>query len=104
MIILALFALAITFGLPYLLENMDPETRAEFEKQSRASPLAGAGRSAPSGGAGGSGSGGAAGFDLAGWMAGTSPGPLAAAKEAPTGKATTSGREASGASSGRRRG
>lgn len=59
--------------LPLFLA-VDPETRAEFEKQSRNSPLSGASRNS-AGGAGGP-----ANFDLAGWMAGTSPGPMAAAE------------------------
>ncbi|KAL2863466.1 uncharacterized protein BJX67DRAFT_257178 [Aspergillus lucknowensis] len=65
MILLALVALAFTFGMPKLMENMDPEMRAEFEKQSRASPISGA-QSAIAGGGPGN-------FDLAGWMAGAAP-------------------------------
>ncbi|PYH42789.1 uncharacterized protein BP01DRAFT_359253 [Aspergillus saccharolyticus JOP 1030-1] len=67
MILLALVALGFTFGMPKLMENMDPEMRAEFEKQSRSSPITGATRNAITGG-------GAPGnFDLAGWMAGATP-------------------------------
>lgn len=58
--------------------------RAEFEQQSRASPLTGATTNAMTGG----------GFDLAGWMAGTSPSPMASAGEArdgATGRETTTG-------------
>ncbi|OJJ08086.1 hypothetical protein ASPVEDRAFT_89321 [Aspergillus versicolor CBS 583.65] len=65
MILLALVALGFTFGMPKLMENMDPEMREEFEKQSRASPMAGA-QNAMAGG-------GPANFDLAGWMAGAAP-------------------------------
>ncbi|KAL4915580.1 hypothetical protein BDW62DRAFT_188160 [Aspergillus aurantiobrunneus] len=65
MILLALVALGFTFGMPKLMENMDPEMREEFEKQSRASPMSGA-QSAMAGG-------GPANFDLAGWMAGAAP-------------------------------
>ncbi|RAL07314.1 uncharacterized protein BO97DRAFT_409116 [Aspergillus homomorphus CBS 101889] len=69
MILLALVALGFTFGMPKLMENMDPEMRAEFEKQSRSSPITGATRNAMTGGA-------ASGkFDLAGWMAGATPRP-----------------------------
>ncbi|OJJ44857.1 hypothetical protein ASPZODRAFT_134256 [Penicilliopsis zonata CBS 506.65] len=82
MILLAVVAMLFTFGMPKLMENMDPEMRAEFEKQSRASPIAGAGRSAPGAAA--------ANFDLAGWMAGTAPGPMAGMD---SGKASASGRE-----------
>lgn len=84
---------------------MDPETRAEFEKQSRkgrnaaandinARGAAGAGRGAGAGA-------GAGGFDLAGWMAGTSQGPMAALDS--TMKAAASGREAGSGSGVRRR-
>jgi len=59
--------------------------RAEFEKQSRSSPISGGARSAMSG------SGGPGNFDLAGWMAGTAPGPMAGAEAAAQGAAT--GRE-----------
>lgn len=65
--------------------------RAEFEKQSRTAPITGATRSALAGGAGGPG-----GFDLAGWMAGTSPGPMAAAGAA-DGAGSTTGAESGGA-------
>ncbi|EFW22864.1 hypothetical protein D8B26_006434 [Coccidioides posadasii str. Silveira] len=72
MILLAVVALAITVGMPYLVENMDPETREEWERQRAAGVLPGSGsRKAP-----------ASNFDLAGWMAGTSPGPIEAAKAA----------------------
>lgn len=60
---------------------MDPEIKEEFARQ----------RSGGGGAAGGAGAPAAlpgAGFDLAGWMAGTSPGPLEAAN-----KAASSGRE-----------
>lgn len=63
---------------------MDPETRAEFEQQSRASPLTGATTNAMTGG----------GFDLAGWMAGTGPSPMASAegaRDGATGRETAPG-------------
>lgn len=63
--------------------------RAEFEQHSRASPLGGATGNAMAGG----------GFDLAGWMAGTSPSPMANTEVA-TGGST--GRDVAG--SARRRG
>ncbi|ODM19907.1 hypothetical protein SI65_04893 [Aspergillus cristatus] len=85
MILLALVAMAFMFGMPKLMENMDPEMRAEFEKQSRSSPISGGARSAMSGG------GSPGNFDLAGWMAGTAPGPMAGAEAAAQGAAT--GRE-----------
>ncbi|KAE8147940.1 hypothetical protein BDV25DRAFT_25142 [Aspergillus avenaceus] len=85
MILLALVALGFTFGMPKLMENMDPEMRAEFEKHSRASPISGATRSAMAGG-------GAPGnFDFAGWMAGAQPRP--AGSESPVSQGATTGRE-----------
>ncbi|KAK2766186.1 hypothetical protein FQN54_007702 [Arachnomyces sp. PD_36] len=104
MILLAVVALGITFGMPYLMDNMDPEMRAEFEKQSAKSPIAGAANKVAAGSAGG----GAPSFDLAGWMAGTSPGPMSslesAAEPAPAkaAKGGTTGRDTGGASSRRR--
>ncbi|KAL5355450.1 hypothetical protein BJX96DRAFT_170684 [Aspergillus floccosus] len=84
MILLALVALGFTFGMPKLMENMDPEMRAEFEAHSRASPITGATRGAVAGG-------GAPNFDLAGWMAGATPrGPAGAAQAQ---EAVSSGRE-----------
>lgn len=78
---------------------VDPEMRAEFEKQSRSSPMSGATRGAIPGAAGG---GGPPSFDFAGWMAGTAPGPMSGgggggaveggAQDATTG--TGSGRDA----------
>ncbi|KAJ5238701.1 hypothetical protein N7468_003320 [Penicillium chermesinum] len=84
MILMAIVALGFTFGMPKLMENMDPEMRAEFEQQSRASPMNAATSNAMTGG----------GFDLAGWMAGTSPGPMASTDSASGG---TTGRESSNA-------
>ncbi|PGH00585.1 hypothetical protein GX51_05684 [Blastomyces parvus] len=111
MILLVVFALGVTIGMPYLMDMMDPETRAEFERHSRkgrtaavndinakmgtdANAVRGAGPG--TGAAAGAGPGG---FDLAGWMAGTSQGPMAALDS--TVKATASGRE--GGSGARRR-
>ncbi|RAL02025.1 uncharacterized protein BO80DRAFT_424403 [Aspergillus ibericus CBS 121593] len=95
MILMALVALGFTFGMPKLMENMDPEMRAEFEKQSRSSPISGATRSAMTGG------GTPGNFDLAGWMAGATPRPAPGAEAATSGGVAT-GRESGGAS--RRRG
>lgn len=69
--------------------------RAEFEKQSRSGPISGAAGNAL-GGAAGPGN-----FDLAGWMAGATSSPLAAADAAGRGPAA-SGRDVAG--SARRRG
>ncbi|KAL8727140.1 MAG: hypothetical protein Q9166_006236 [cf. Caloplaca sp. 2 TL-2023] len=64
MILMALVGLAMVFGMPYLLENMDPEMKKEFEEQQKKSVLgnaAGAGNPLQS-------------FDMAGWMAGQTSG------------------------------
>ncbi|KAJ5495589.1 hypothetical protein N7539_000705 [Penicillium diatomitis] len=95
MILMAVVALVLTFGMPKLMENMDPEMRAEFEQQSRSSPLTGATNNAIAGG----------GFDLAGWMAGTAPSPMAVAqaREAQE-RESASGREAAAAGNVKKRG
>ncbi len=59
MILMALFSLAMIVGMPYLLENMDPESRAEFEQMQKQNPLANAANPAA-----------ALNFDFASWMAG----------------------------------
>ncbi|KAG2415770.1 hypothetical protein HFD88_006962 [Aspergillus terreus] len=87
MILLALVALGFTFGMPKLMENMDPEMRAEFEAHSRASPITGAARGAVAGG-------GAPNFDLAGWMAGATPrGPAQGQTQAQAQGGVSSARE-----------
>ncbi|KAF2397238.1 hypothetical protein EJ06DRAFT_584710 [Trichodelitschia bisporula] len=68
MIIMAVVSLGLVVGTPYLLENMDPESRAEFEEMQRKSPLAAA--TNPSA---------LQNFDLASWMAGKTDEPAAAA-------------------------
>lgn len=77
-----------------LFSVVDPEMRAEFEKQSRSSPLSGATRNPVAGGHAGP-----ANFDLAGWMAGASSGPMA---NADTAGPTSTSRDDTG--SARRRG
>ncbi|KAL4870174.1 hypothetical protein BDV12DRAFT_62589 [Aspergillus spectabilis] len=89
MILLAIVALGFTFGMPKLMENMDPEMRAEFEKQSRASPISGA-QSAMVGG-------GPANFDLAGWMAGAAPRGESSSGSGALGSGAATGRENRGA-------
>lgn len=65
MILLGIVALAFTFGMPKLMENMDPEMRAEYEEMQKKGPTAAIGRAmnggTPSGGD----------FDLAGYLAGS---------------------------------
>lgn len=60
MILIALFSLVLVVGMPYLMENMDPETKAEFEAMQKERGLGSNPMAA------------AQGFDLAGWMAGSS--------------------------------
>jgi ER membrane protein complex subunit 7 len=60
MILMALFSLAMIVGMPYLLDNMDPESRAEFEQIQKQNPLANAANPAAALGN----------FDFASWMAG----------------------------------
>jgi hypothetical protein len=57
---MALFSLAMIVGMPYLLENMDPESRAEFEQIQKQNPLANPANPAAALGN----------FDFASWMAG----------------------------------
>ncbi|KAL8702440.1 MAG: hypothetical protein Q9201_004391 [Fulgogasparrea decipioides] len=64
MILMALVGLGLVFGMPYLMDNMDPEMRKEFEEQQKKSVLgnaAGGGNPLQS-------------FDMAGWMAGQTAG------------------------------
>ncbi|KAI9788888.1 MAG: hypothetical protein M1833_002794, partial [Piccolia ochrophora] len=64
----------LVFGMPYLLDNMDPELRAEFEEQQRKSPLAGVAATAAGGAGAGGGGSSLQNFDIAGWMAGKTGG------------------------------
>ncbi|KAL8857773.1 MAG: hypothetical protein Q9178_005673 [Gyalolechia marmorata] len=64
MILMALVGLGMVFGMPYLLENMDPEMKKEFEEQQKSSVVGNvAGGGNP-----------LSGFDMAGWMAGQTSG------------------------------
>lgn len=67
MILIAGVSMIVVFGMPYLMDNMDPEMRAEFEEAQKSSPMAGllGGGGAKSG---------AQGFDAAGWLAGQGKG------------------------------
>jgi hypothetical protein len=74
MILIALFSLIVVVGMPYLMENMDPETKAEFEAMQKER------------GVGSNPAAAVQNFDLAGWMAGTSSSsePAAIEEAAPT--------------------
>ncbi|KZZ96857.1 hypothetical protein AAL_04086 [Moelleriella libera RCEF 2490] len=82
MILMGLVSMLIFFGMPKLMENMDPEMKAEFEAQQRKSPL-----NAVMGGGGG-GSGGAqanplGNFDMAAFLAGSKQKDTASSGAAP---------------------
>ena len=68
MILLAVVALAFTFGMPKLLENMDPEMKAEYDEMQKKGPTAAIGRAM--GSASGGPSAGGDSFDLASYLAG----------------------------------
>ncbi|KIW57834.1 hypothetical protein PV05_02391 [Exophiala xenobiotica] len=68
MILMGVVALAFTFGMPKLMENMDPEMRAEYEDIQRKGPMSGLTSAMQGGGSGGP----ASNFDLASYLAGSS--------------------------------
>ncbi|GAB7365409.1 hypothetical protein MBLNU230_g6487t1 [Neophaeotheca triangularis] len=61
MILMGLFSVAMIFGMPYLMANMDEETKAEFEEMQKKSSLSGSEGAASQ----------IQNFDLASWMAGS---------------------------------
>ncbi|KIV86353.1 hypothetical protein PV11_01967 [Exophiala sideris] len=67
MILMGAVALAFTFGMPKLMENMDPEMKAEYEDMQKKSPVAGLTQAMQGGGPASS----AGGFDLASYLAGS---------------------------------
>lgn len=69
MILLAMVSMAIMFGMPYLIDNMDPEMRREFEEQQKSSPMSGL-----LGSAGGGGGAAKPSFDMAAYLAGSNSG------------------------------
>lgn len=73
MILMGVVALAFTFGMPKLMENMDPEMKAEYEEMQRKSPVAGLSKAMQGGGPSAG-----DGFDLAGFLAGSQSGSGAA--------------------------
>ncbi|GAM82606.1 hypothetical protein ANO11243_005880 [Dothideomycetidae sp. 11243] len=80
MILMALVSGALIFGMPYLIDNMDEETRAEFEEVSKKGPMGGA--------LGGDPASALSNFDLAGWLAG---GSSSSSSEKPKASAEQSG-------------
>lgn len=71
MILMAVVMLGLTVGMPYLMENMDEETKAEFEEMQSKSPLGG-GAANPAAAV--------QNFDFAAWMSGSGSGASAEAK------------------------
>ncbi|KAF2200246.1 hypothetical protein GQ43DRAFT_441729 [Delitschia confertaspora ATCC 74209] len=77
MILMAIVGMGLVFGMPYLMENMDEETKAEFEAMQKKSPMAQANPAQQ-----------LQNFDLASWMAGkTDQGPSKGASLAAQGQA-----------------
>lgn len=68
MILIAGFSMIVVFGMPYLVDSMDPELRAEFEENRKKNPvtnlLASAGQQQQ-------GANQIANFDAAAWLAGS---------------------------------
>ncbi|KAK3371771.1 hypothetical protein B0T24DRAFT_630380 [Lasiosphaeria ovina] len=93
MILLGLVSMCIFIGMPYLVDNMDPEMRAEWEERQKTNPMNGimgaaTGQPGASSGVGN--------FDMAAFLAGTSAkkggsdgGAAAASSAADSGKATS---------------
>ncbi|QDS76723.1 hypothetical protein FKW77_001092 [Venturia effusa] len=70
MILMAVVSLGLILGMPYLMDNLDPEAKAEFEEMTKNNPVAANPAAAIQN------------FDLAGWMAGSkAPTPSAAIEE-----------------------
>ncbi|KAK4505261.1 hypothetical protein PRZ48_003224 [Zasmidium cellare] len=74
MILMALGSGVLIFGMPYIMDNMDPEAKAEFEEMQKKSPLMGSQGAANQ----------LQNFDLASWMAGRSA-PAEGSGSAPSG-------------------
>ena len=64
MVLMGIVGLGFTIGMPKLMENMDPEMKAEYEEMQKKSPVGAVGRAMQGQG------GGSQGFDLAGFLAG----------------------------------
>ncbi|SMY28425.1 unnamed protein product [Zymoseptoria tritici ST99CH_1A5] len=60
MILMGLFSVVLIVGMPYLMDNMDPEMKEEFEELQKKSPLGGGTNVASQ----------LQNFDMASWMAG----------------------------------
>ncbi|KAF9878507.1 hypothetical protein CkaCkLH20_03999 [Colletotrichum karsti] len=94
MILLGLVSMGIFIGMPYLMDNMDPEMRAEFEERQKSNPM-----NSLLGGGGGGGQPGAnpmGNFDMAAFLAGSNSGSK---NDASSGSGTSSGGGGGGGSS-----
>ncbi|KAK4580537.1 hypothetical protein LTR86_000740 [Recurvomyces mirabilis] len=60
MILMGLVSVVFIFGLPYIMDNMDPDTKQEFEEMQKKSPLTGSQGAANQ----------MQNFDIASWLAG----------------------------------
>ncbi|KAK5111744.1 hypothetical protein LTR62_004664 [Meristemomyces frigidus] len=60
MILMGLVSVVFIFGLPYIMDNMDPEMKQEFEEMQKKGPLTGSQGAATQ----------MQNFDVAGWLAG----------------------------------
>ncbi|KAJ3943732.1 uncharacterized protein N0V96_006664 [Colletotrichum fioriniae] len=85
MILLGLISMGIFLGMPYLMDNMDPEMRAEFEERQKSNPM----NSLLGGGGGGGDANPMANFDMAGFLAGT--GSSSSKKEETSGSGASGG-------------
>ncbi|TVY86188.1 hypothetical protein LAWI1_G006655, partial [Lachnellula willkommii] len=61
MILIAGVSMIIVFGMPYLMDNMDPEMRAEFEERQKSTSITSGTAANP-----------LQNFDAAAWLAGSS--------------------------------
>ncbi|RDL38270.1 Uncharacterized protein BP5553_02610 [Venustampulla echinocandica] len=61
MILIAGASMLVVFGMPYLMDNMDPEMKAEFEERQKSSTIGGGAAANP-----------LQNFDAAAWLAGSS--------------------------------
>lgn len=60
MILIAIVSMGVVFGMPYLMNNMDPELKAEFEERQKTTTIGGGTAANP-----------LQNFDAAAWLAGT---------------------------------
>ncbi|CAK7223631.1 hypothetical protein SCUCBS95973_005245 [Sporothrix curviconia] len=70
MILMAIVAMVMMFGMPYLMDQMDPEMRAEFEERQKSNPM----NSILGGGGGGGAAAPGSNFDMAAYLAGSGKG------------------------------